>query len=259
MLQLESLSKSFAPNVAALADVSLDVTPGELVALVGSSGCGKTTLLRLVAGLDSPTRGAVALDGEPIRAPHPAIGVVFQEPRLLPWLNIAQNVGFGLMDRSAAERENRVDAALLRVGLAGYGGRWPRELSGGQAQRVSIIRALVTEPKVLLMDEPFSALDALTRASLHDHLIGLWEAQRPTLLLVTHDVEEAVALADRAIVMQPRPGRVFADIALDLPRPRDRLSPAFTEAKRVILAALDGSLEAPSPRQKTKHAGGGWW
>jgi sulfonate transport system ATP-binding protein len=260
MLQLESLSKTFAPDVAAIADVSLEVSPGEIVALVGSSGCGKTTLLRLIAGLDAPTNGAVSLEGEAILAPHPAIGVVFQEPRLLPWLSVAQNVGFGLMDRSSAERHDRVDAALLRVGLAGYGNRWPRELSGGQAQRVSIIRALVTEPKVLLLDEPFSALDALTRASLHDHLIGLWEAQRPTLLLVTHDVEEAVALADRAVVMQPRPGRVFADIALDLPRPRDRLSPAFTEAKRVILAALDGSLEANAAMRPLKHAAtGSWW
>jgi sulfonate transport system ATP-binding protein len=259
MLQLESLSKIFAPNVAAIVDVSLEVAPGEIVGLVGSSGCGKTTLLRLVAGLDAPTRGKVSLEGEPIHAPHPAIGVVFQEPRLLPWLSVAQNVGFGLMDRSAAERHDRVDAALLRVGLAGYGERWPRELSGGQAQRVSIIRALVTEPKVLLMDEPFSALDALTRASLHDHLLGLWDAQRPTLLLVTHDVEEAVALADRAVVMQPRPGRIFADIPLDLPRPRDRLSGAFTEAKRVILAALDGSLEQAA-RQPAKHAAAGaWW
>jgi sulfonate transport system ATP-binding protein len=259
MLQLASLSKIFAPDITAIADVSLEVSPGEIVAVVGSSGCGKTTLLRLVAGLDAPTRGTVSLEREMIRAPHPAIGVVFQEPRLLPWLSVAQNVGFGLMNRSAADRHDRVDAALLRVGLAGYGQRWPRELSGGQAQRVSILRALVTEPKVLLMDEPFSALDALTRASLHDHLIGLWDAQRPTLIMVTHDVEEAVALADRAVVMQPRPGRVFADIPLALPRPRDRLSAAFTEAKRVILAALDGSLDAPSARQKAKHATGAWW
>jgi sulfonate transport system ATP-binding protein len=259
MLQLQSLSKIFAPNVVAVSDVTLHVAPGEIVAVVGSSGCGKTTLLRLVAGLDVPSRGAVSLQGEPINAPHPAIGFVFQEPRLLPWLSVAQNVGFGLMDRPAAERHDRVDAALLRVGLAGYGERWPRELSGGQAQRVSILRALVTEPKVLLMDEPFSALDALTRASLQDHLLGLWEAQRPTLVLVTHDVEEAVALADRAIVMQPRPGRVFADVPLDLPRPRDRLAPAFIEAKREILAALDGSLEQAA-RQPAKHAAAGsWW
>jgi sulfonate transport system ATP-binding protein len=259
MLQFDSLSKIFAPNVVALSDVSLDVAPGEIVALVGSSGCGKTTLLRLVAGLDAPTRGAVSVDGEVIRAPHPAIGFVFQEPRLLPWLSVAQNVGFGLMEYPASERNDRVDAALLRVGLVGYGERWPRELSGGQAQRVSILRALVTEPKVLLMDEPFSALDALTRASLHDHLLGLWEAQRPTLLLVTHDVEEAVVFADRAVVMQPRPGRIFADIPLDLPRPRDRLSPAFTEAKRVILAALDGSLEAAAHPPAKRAAAGSWW
>jgi len=148
------------------------------------------------------------------------------------------------------------------VGLAGYGPRWPRELSGGQAQRVSIVRALVTKPKVLLMDEPFSALDALTRATLQDHLLGLWEASQPTLLLVTHDVEEAAALADRAVVMQPRPGRIFADIPVSLPRPRDRLSPGFVEAKRAILSALDGSLSQASRGASGKPAemsAGSWW
>jgi sulfonate transport system ATP-binding protein len=142
-----------------------------------------------------------------------------------------------------------VDEALLRVGLAGYGQRWPRELSGGQAQRVSIVRALVTQPKALLLDEPFSALDALTRESLQDHLLALWETHRPTLVLVTHDVEEAVALADRAIVLQPKPGRIFADIPIDLPRPRDRLSPEFAEAKRLVLKALDGSINQPHLHQ----------
>ncbi len=259
MLTLEALCKTYPNGTEALQRVTLDLQAGEIVALVGGSGCGKTTLLRLVSGLEHPSMGTVGVDGEKISAPHPAVGIIFQEPRLLPWLSVAENIGFGLDHLPKGERAARVDEALLKVGLAGYGPRWPRELSGGQAQRVAIVRALVTRPKVLLMDEPFSALDALTRASLQDHLLALWEAHRPTLLLVTHDVEEAAALADRAVVMQPRPGRVFADIAVPLQRPRDRLSADFVEVKRVILAALDGSLSAPAADVKTQGAPSGWW
>ena len=262
MLSLAHLDKVYSNGARALDDVSLDVEAGEIVALVGGSGCGKTTLLRLVSGLEAPTHGMVSVDGEAIAAPHPAVGIVFQEPRLLPWLTVAQNIGFGLEHLPASERRDLVEEALLKVGLAGYGPRWPRELSGGQAQRVSIVRALVTKPKVLLMDEPFSALDALTRATLQDHLLALWEASQPTLLLVTHDVEEAAALADRAVVMQPRPGRIFADIPVPLPRPRDRLSPGFVEAKRAILSALDGSLSQASGStdgEPTQISAGSWW
>ena len=262
MLSLAHLDKVYPNGAHALDDVSLDVEDGEIVALVGGSGCGKTTLLRLVSGLEAPSHGTVSVDGEAISAPHPAIGIVFQEPRLLPWLTVAQNIGFGLEHLPASERRDLVEEALLKVGLAGYGPRWPRELSGGQAQRVSIMRALVTRPKVLLLDEPFSALDALTRATLQDHLLALWEASQPTLLLVTHDVEEAAALADRAVVMQPRPGRIFADIPVPLPRPRDRLSPGFVEAKRAILSALDGSLsQAPGAAsgKPAEMSAGSWW
>ena len=262
MLSLAHLDKVYGNGARALDDVSLDVEAGEIVALVGGSGCGKTTLLRLVSGLEAPTHGTVSVDGEAIAAPHPAVGIVFQEPRLLPWLTVAQNIGFGLEHLPASERRDLVEEALLKVGLAGYGPRWPRELSGGQAQRVSIVRALVTKPKVLLMDEPFSALDALTRATLQDHLLALWEASQPTLLLVTHDVEEAAALADRAVVMQPRPGRIFADIPVPLPRPRDRLSPGFVEAKRAILSAHDGSLSQASGAtggEPTQISAGSWW
>ena len=262
MLSLAHLDKVYGNGAHALDDVSLDVEAGEIVALVGGSGCGKTTLLRLVSGLEAPTHGTVSVDGEAIAAPHPAVGIVFQEPRLLPWLTVAQNIGFGLEHLPASERRDLVEEALLKVGLAGYGPRWPRELSGGQAQRVSIVRALVTKPKVLLMDEPFSALDALTRATLQDHLLALWEASQPTLLLVTHDVEEAAALADRAVVMQPRPGRIFADIPVPLPRPRDRLSPGFVEAKRAILGALDGSLSqipGATGGKPAEMSAGSWW
>lgn len=259
MLRLSNLSKTYPNGTQALAEVTLDVPQGEIVAFVGGSGCGKTTMLRLIAGLEQASEGRVELDGETLAAPHPGVGVIFQEPRLLPWLTVAQNIGFGLTGMGRIEREERVEEALLRVGLAGYGGRWPRELSGGQAQRVAIVRALVTRPKVLLLDEPFSALDAFTRASLHEHLIGLWEAHRPTLLLVTHDVEEAVTLADRVIVLQPKPGRVFAEPALDLTRPRDRLAQDFADAKRRILAALDGSLQAPTRGRAGEVVAGAWW
>jgi sulfonate transport system ATP-binding protein len=256
MLELAGASKIYPNGAEALAPIDLAIRPGEITALVGGSGCGKTTLLRLVAGLEAASAGAVRLDGQAILAPHPRIGVIFQEPRLLPWLTVAQNVGFGIAGRP--DRDRRVEEALLRMGLAGFGPRWPRELSGGQAQRVAIARALVAEPDVLLLDEPFSALDAFTRHSLHEHLIALWAAGRQTLLIVTHDVEEAVALADRVLVMQPRPGRIFADLAIGLPRPRDRVSDAFTAEKRRILRALDGSLEATRPPGRAPAVGGYW-
>jgi sulfonate transport system ATP-binding protein len=242
MLSLSHLDKVYPNGAHALDDVSLDVEAGEIVALVGGSGCGKTTLLRLVSGLEAPTHGTVSVDGEAIAAPHPAVGIVFQEPRLLPWLTVAQNIGFGLEHLPASERRDLVEEALLKVGLAGYGPRWPRELSGGQAQRVSIVRALVTKPKVLLMDEPFSALDALTRATLQDHLLALWEASQPTLLLVTHDVEEALQLADRVILlgrMPEEPGATIAElVTVPGDRPRDRGSAELAELRAHLLEGL---------------------
>ncbi len=243
MLSIANVSKTYPNDVRALEGVSLQVMPGEIVAIVGGSGCGKSTLLRAISGLDRPTRGIVHLDDEVIAEPHEKIGIVFQEPRLLPWLTVAENVGFGLAHVSAPERRERVARALDRVGLSDKADVWPRELSGGQAQRVAIARALVPRPEVLLLDEPFSALDAFTRADLQDHLLDLWADNRPTLVLVTHDVEEAVVLADRIIVMRPQPGRLFEDIADDLPRPRDRQSEAFERLKRRVLAALDRSLD----------------
>src|SRR5471030_1743143 len=212
MLELESLGKTYPNGVHALDGVSLDVAPGEIVAIVGGSGCGKSTLLRAVSGLDMPSQGRVLLDGEPVTQPHEKIGIIFQEPRLLPWLTVAGNVGFGLEGRPRAERNKRVAAALARVGLTEKANMWPRELSGGQAQRVAIARALVPRPEVLLLDEPFSALDAFTRADLQDHLLDLWADSKPTLVMVTHDVEEAIVLADRIMVMRAHPGRLFDEI-----------------------------------------------
>src|SRR6195952_1397238 len=211
-LSIAHIGKTYANTVRALDGITLDVAPGEIVAVVGGSGCGKSTLLRLVSGLDNPTQGNVALDGDAIHSPHEKIGIVFQEPRLLPWLTVAGNVGFGLADRPKAERNERVARQLDRVGLADKANVWPRELSGGQAQRVPIARALIMRPEVLLLDEPFSALDAFTRVDLQDHLLHLWGDLKPTLVLVTHDVDEAVVLADRILVMKLRPGRIYEEI-----------------------------------------------
>jgi sulfonate transport system ATP-binding protein len=261
MLRLDALSKIYADGTEALQSVSLELGAGEIVALVGGSGCGKTTLLRLIAGLDTPSSGVIHVGSEEVRGPHAAVGIVFQEPRLLPWLTVAGNIGFGLEQLTTRERQSRIDHALDKVGLATYGGRWPRELSGGQQQRIAIARAFVTMPKVLLLDEPFSALDAFTRKSLHAHLLALWQETRPTILMVTHDVEEAITLADRVVVMRPHPGRLLETISVNQPRPRDVLALGFDKVKRRTLHALDRSLQ---PEKQSAQAQGSdefshWW
>ncbi|MES2601550.1 MAG: ABC transporter ATP-binding protein [Pseudomonadota bacterium] len=242
MLVLDHVGKTYPNGVHALENFSARIQPGEIVAIIGGSGCGKSTLLRAISGLDRATTGSVTLDTVSITAPNEKVGIIFQEPRLLPWLSVADNIGFGLGHLPSAERQRRIARALARVGLADKAGAWPRELSGGQAQRVAIARALVPSPEVLLLDEPFSALDAFTRADLQDHLLDLWADTKPTLVLVTHDVDEAVVLADRVIVMRPRPGRLFEEIRVDLTRPRDRASAAFEAVKHQVLASLDRSL-----------------
>jgi sulfonate transport system ATP-binding protein len=262
VLTLDRISKVYPNGVHALGGISFEVAAGEIVAVIGGSGCGKSTLLRAISGLDPASDGVVMLEGEPIAAPHERIGIIFQEPRLLPWLKVADNVGFGLGDCPKPERLRRVAAALARVGLAEKAAAWPRELSGGQAQRVAIVRALVTRPEVLLMDEPFSALDAFSRADLQDHLLDLWADTKPTLIVVTHDVDEAIVLADRVMVMRPHPGRIFETVEVDLPRPRDRQSAAFDFAKRRVLAALDRSFERAAVAETETRIDAGaalWW
>lgn len=236
MLTVRGVDKRYPNGTLALSGIDLTVEPGEIVALVGGSGCGKSTLLRLIAGLDTPTAGTLSLDGTPITAPRPEIGLVFQEPRLMPWLSVERNVGFGIHHLETGARASLVDETLRRVGLGSHHRRWPRELSGGQAQRAALARALVGRPEVLLLDEPFSALDPITRADLQDHLLDLWSYDRPTMILVTHDVEEALILADRVIVMRPDPGRIRVELRPALARPRDRLGAEMLDWKQRLLA-----------------------
>jgi sulfonate transport system ATP-binding protein len=263
MLLLDRVGKTYANGVHALDGVTLKVEIGEILAIVGGSGCGKSTLLRAISGLDHPTQGRITLDGEKILEPHEKIGIIFQEPRLLPWLTVAENVGFGIAHLPKDERERHVARVLDKVGLSDKANVWPRELSGGQAQRVAIARALVPRPEVLLLDEPFSALDAFTRTDLQDHVLALWAELKPTLIFVTHDVEEAIVMADRIIVMRPHPGRLYEEIEADLPRPRDRQSAAFDFTKRRVLAALDRSLNRATHiddrQEKAEQGAAMWW
>ncbi|WP_024509464.1 ABC transporter ATP-binding protein [Bradyrhizobium sp. ARR65] len=261
MLALDRVGKTYPNGVHALARFSAEIRQGEIVAIIGGSGCGKSTLLRAIAGLDPASSGSVRLDDIAISAPHEKIGIIFQEPRLLPWLSVADNIGFGLSELPADVRRERVAKALARVGLADKAKAWPRELSGGQAQRVAIARALVPQPEVLLLDEPFSALDAFTRRDLQDHLLDLWADTRPTLILVTHDVDEAVVLADRVLVMRPRPGRLFETISINLARPRDRNSELFDHFKRHVLTSLDRSLDRNvlDAHGRSDEGGAMWW
>jgi len=223
MVTLRGVGKTFARGVVALDGLDLDVRPGEFVSLLGPSGCGKSTALRLIAGLSEPTQGVIEWRrAQGASGERHALGFVFQEPTLMPWATVAANVRLPLKLKGlAATAQPRVDAALARVGLAGFAGSYPRELSGGMKMRASIARALVTEPRLLLMDEPFAALDEITRFRLNDDLLALWQSLGKTVVFVTHSVFESVYLSQRVVVMTQRPGRVFTQLAIDAPYPRD--------------------------------------
>jgi len=223
-------------QVTALQNFSLDIAAGELVVLVGSSGCGKSTLLRMLVGLEEATQGEIRISGERVTGVGKERGIVFQEPRLFPWLSVIDNVMLGLADEklSRAAKFQRAREMLARVQLTEFEGALPAQLSGGMAQRVAIARGLVARPQILMLDEPFGALDALTRHTLQQALLQIHRSEGTTTLLVTHDVEEAVALADRVVVLSPRPGRIREVVSLTLPHPRQRDDAAFADACRHI-------------------------
>ena len=231
--------------VTALSHVSFDIGEGELVSLVGPSGCGKSTQLRILAGLTAPTTGSVALRGEPLRGPGPAVAVVFQQPVLLPWRTILENVLLPIEFREwpLARYRARAMELLHSVGLGGFERRYPHELSGGMQQRAAIVRALVQDPEILLMDEPFGALDAMTREQMNLDVLEIWRASRKTIVFVTHSISEAVFLSQRVFVMSPRPGRVSDIIDINLPFPR-RLDVINSDAFGVYAARIRGLLQA---------------
>jgi len=220
----------------ALEPTNLSVADNDFVTILGPSGCGKSTLLRMVAGLDTPTTGRILLDGKAITGPGADRGMVFQSYTLFPWLTVSENISFGLRERGVSQRE-RNDIAkqwLEKVGLTSFANHFPKQLSGGMQQRTAIARALANDPKILLLDEPFGALDNQTRALMQELLLGIWERERKTVIFVTHDIEEAIFLASRTVVMSARPGRIKADIPVDLPHPRHytiKTTPAFSDLK----------------------------
>ena len=254
LIEIERVSKIFATTDAqptwAFQDVSLDVAAGEMVCVVGPSGCGKTTLLNLIAGFIEPTAGEIRLDGEPIRRPGPDRGVVFQEYALFAWLTARRNIEFGMRMRGVpkAECRRRTDEYLELIGLERAADRYPHELSGGMRQRIAVARALVNEPRVLLMDEPFAAVDAMTRAALQSELLRIWQQLKLAVFFITHNVEEAIFLSQRIVLMSPHPGRVQDIIPIDLPYPRDRGSSEFGALYARINVALH------SPQADREHA-----
>ncbi len=257
MIEIRAVHKEFAKGerrVVALEEIDLTVAEREFVAILGPSGCGKSTLLNMVAGFDLPTRGSVKVAGEEILAPAPTRGVVFQEPALFPWLTVMDNVVFGPKTRgqSAADYRARAAQIIEAVGLSGFEASYPAELSGGMRQRVGIARVLIMEPKVLLMDEPFGSLDAQTRTLMQELLLALWERHHQTVLFITHDIEEAVLLADRVCVMTARPGRIKKSIDVGMPRPRSielTTSPEFNALRREVLELIrEESMRAAMER-----------
>ncbi|MFF2083140.1 ABC transporter ATP-binding protein [Nocardia sp. NPDC058176] len=222
-----------------LTDISLRIEPGEFVALLGPSGCGKSTLLRLLAGLERPSRGSVRVDGDEVHGPDPHRALMFQDATLFPWRTVAENVALGPQARGTLEADReRIEEALRLVGLDSFRDSLPAQLSGGMAQRVSLARALVNRPRLFLLDEPLGKLDALTRATLQQEIARLWQADGFTGVLVTHDVDEALRLADRVVVFSPRPGKVIAELPVELERPRDHDNPDYLRLRREVLRLL---------------------
>jgi ABC-type nitrate/sulfonate/bicarbonate transport system ATPase subunit len=250
-LSVSGVSKKFLSpdNVPFLAldSVSLSVEAGEFVSFLGPSGCGKSTLLRMIAGLETPDSGELRIGDDAIAGPNAERGLVFQDPNLFPWLTVRRNVQAGLVARGVlTEKRHEVDEFIRLVGLDGFESSYPHHLSGGMAQRVALARALINHPRVLLLDEPLGALDAFTRMRMQDEVLRLWETRRTTMLLVTHDIDEAIYMSDRIVIMTPRPGRIEKTIRVDIDRPRDRSSAEFLKLRGEILEMLHfAGVETP--------------
>ena len=244
VLKLEDVSKSFAKIETeevthALTSVTTTMESGEFISLVGPSGCGKSTMLRLVAGLISPTTGKVTVDGKEVTGPAPDRGMMFQKATLFPWLTVKDNIAFSLkMQGKLKGNEQRVEDMIKVIGLEGFREDYPAQLSGGMAQRVALVRSLINEPPILLLDEPLGALDAFTRMNMQDEILKIWQEKQQLAIMVTHDVDEAIYMGTRVLVMDAHPGRVIADITIDLPFPRDRSSREFIAYRNDILNKL---------------------
>jgi len=243
VIDIRDVSKQYTVKnevLPVLERLSLTINPGEFLSIVGASGCGKSTLLRLLVGLDREYQGEIQVGGQRVTGTNLDRGIVFQEHRLFPWLTIEQNVGLGLENSpwDAAKKKQAIKEHIELVGLTGFETAYPHQLSGGMAQRAAIARGLVNQPSILLLDEPFGALDALTRSRLQGELQTIWQREKITMILVTHDVDEAVYLGDRVVVMQPRPGRIRKVVAVDVPHPRDRSDPALKALTEEVRAEI---------------------
>lgn len=240
-------------RIEALSGIDLSIADREFVCLLGPSGCGKSTLLRLIAGIEASSSGSILCDGLPVSGPSPQRGFIFQDYALFPWLTVRQNIRFGLQMRKETKSESRaiVERYMQLFGLTEAAGLYPKQLSGGMRQRVAIARALCLQPRLLLMDEPFAALDALLRHNLQEEMVRVWQREKVTIVFVTHDVEEAIFLADRIVVMTPRPGTIKAIVPVELPRPRSRTNSRFVELRAGILRLLyeERSGDRPSAQR----------
>ena len=240
MIELSNVSKEYivgGSQLSVLQKLSLNVAPAEFVSIIGQSGCGKTTLLHMIAGLNQPTEGQIRIRGKLVKGPGRDRGLVFQEPRLFPWATVAHNIRLGLPDRGPDE--DRLWELLRLVGLQDFAQAYPRELSGGMAQRAALARALAGSPEILLLDEPLGALDAVTRLKMQDQLMKIWQEGSLTVVAVTHDIDEAIVLSTRIVVLSPRPGRIKGIIPVDLPYPRDRTALDFNVYRQELLAVLE--------------------
>ena len=236
-VEISNLSMRFG-TTDVLRDINLSVREGEFVCILGPSGCGKSTLLNIVGGFIQPTAGKASIDGVPVTAPDPRRIFVFQERGVFPWLTVDENVAFGLFRLSEAEKRDRVTRYVQLVGLAGFENAYPRELSGGMKQRLEVARALAVNPDVLYLDEPFGALDSITRLQMRRELLRIWQAEKKTILFVTHDIEESVQLADRVVIMSARPGRIRRILDIDIAHPRDLSAPRYIQLRDIIFSEI---------------------